>query len=114
MSSLLARLLTAFAAPGSPAPATWITLISVWYGVWSLIAAILHAADKSRARRGARRIPERTLHLAELVGGWPGALLARRMLRHKTSKRSYRLAFAAIVVAHAMLWAAVTWLFFRA
>ncbi len=84
-------------------------LIVVWYGVWSLLAAGMHALDKRRAIRGAPRIPERNLHLAELAGGWPGAWLARRLLRHKTSKLSYRVEFAAIVAAHAILWAVLAW-----
>jgi len=37
------------------------------------------------------------LHLAELLGGWPGAFLAQRRLRHKCSKVSYQFAFWCIV-----------------
>ncbi len=38
------------------------------------------------------------LHLAELLGGWPGAFAAQRRLRHKCSKGSYQLMFFGIVV----------------
>jgi len=31
------------------------------------------------------------LHLLELLGGWPAALLSQRILRHKTSKMSYQI-----------------------
>ena len=56
----------------------------------SLVAAILYAIDKHAAIRGDRRIAESTLHLAALAGGWPGALLAQSVLRHKTVKRPFQ------------------------
>jgi uncharacterized membrane protein YsdA (DUF1294 family) len=45
-------------------------------------------------------VPEATLHLAELLGGWPGAFLAQRRFRHKTRKVSFQLVFAVIVLLH--------------
>jgi uncharacterized membrane protein YsdA (DUF1294 family) len=33
-----------------------------------------------------------------LIGGWPGAIVAQQLLRHKTSKRSFRIAFWVTVV----------------
>jgi uncharacterized membrane protein YsdA (DUF1294 family) len=35
-----------------------------------------------------------------LLGGWPGAFLAQRRLRHKCSKASYQFLFWIIVLAH--------------
>ena len=52
----------------------------------------MYADDKQRAASGAWRVPESSLHLAELLGGWPGAFLAQRWLRHKCSKASYQVA----------------------
>jgi len=40
------------------------------------------------------------LHLLELLGGWPGAFLAQRRLRHKCSKRRYQFVFWLIVLAY--------------
>jgi len=74
--------------------------ILVGFGVLSLLAFLAYARDKRAARLQARRTPELTLHLLELAGGWPGALLAQRALRHKNRKLAYQFAFWACVLLH--------------
>ena len=59
----------------------------------SILAFLIYTFDKSAAVSGHRRTPENTLLLISLAGGWPGALLAQQLLRHKTSKRSFIFAF---------------------
>jgi uncharacterized membrane protein YsdA (DUF1294 family) len=56
----------------------------------SILSYFYYARDKKAARSGAWRVPENTLHLLSLCGGWPGALLAQQKLRHKTQKTSFR------------------------
>ena len=53
------------------------------------------------------RTPESTLHLLELLGGWPGGLVAQQVFRHKTRKFSYQLTFWCIVGLHGLVWADV-------
>jgi uncharacterized membrane protein YsdA (DUF1294 family) len=59
-----------------------------------------YAIDKRRAIDQVWRTPENTLHLFELLGGWPGAYLAQRKRRHKCSKASYQFVFWLIVLAY--------------
>jgi uncharacterized membrane protein YsdA (DUF1294 family)/cold shock CspA family protein len=77
--------------------------ISWWQGAGAMlvVSAItygMYAHDKTRAVFSGWRVQESTLHLAELLGGWPGALLAQRRLRHKCSKASYQFVFWSIVI----------------
>src|SRR5258705_537967 len=71
--------------------------------VLSLLTFVAYRSDKRRAEAGEWRIPESTLHIAELVGGWPGAFLAQRTFRHKTSKTSYQVEFWIIVLLHQVI-----------
>ncbi|MCR9075898.1 MAG: DUF1294 domain-containing protein [bacterium] len=86
-----------------------IKAVIIHYLLFSVVSALMHYADKRRAARGTRRIPERSLHSMELVGGWPGALLATRMIRHKTSKQSYMWKLYAIAILHAGGWMLLFW-----
>ncbi len=74
------------------------------YGVVSVIAFLLYWSDKHKARTDTRRIPENILHAVELAGGWPGALIAQQVFRHKTRKVSYQVLFWAIVLLHQVFW----------
>lgn len=67
--------------------------LAIWLLALNLCALALYAWDKRAARRGARRVPEARLHLLALLGGWPGAWLAQRMLRHKSSKAGFQRMF---------------------
>jgi uncharacterized membrane protein YsdA (DUF1294 family)/cold shock CspA family protein len=59
------------------------------YACLSLVTMVFYAVDKSAAVAGRWRVSESTLHIFSLVGGWPGALIAQQLLRHKTSKASF-------------------------
>jgi uncharacterized membrane protein YsdA (DUF1294 family)/cold shock CspA family protein len=63
------------------------------YVAMSGVAVLLYAFDKSAAVRGWRRTPENTLHMVAMLGGWPGALLAQGLFRHKSSKASFQAVF---------------------
>lgn len=46
--------------------------------------------DKVSARRGEWRTSEEALIVLGVLGGWPGAIVAQQLLRHKTTKQSFR------------------------
>ncbi|KPY44587.1 MULTISPECIES: DUF1294 domain-containing protein [Pseudomonas syringae group] len=77
--------------------------------VMSLLTFVLYRHDKRQAGNGGQRTPENVLHATELLGGWPGALLAQQVFRHKTRKVSFQIVFWLIVLAHQVLW--LDWLF---
>lgn len=86
--------------------AVWLRLppaFALCYLAASLLTFALYALDKRAARRGARRTPERSLLMAGLACGWPGAALAQQWLRHKSSKMPFLAWFWLSVAANAGL-----------
>lgn len=83
----------------------WFLLL---YPIFSVLAFFAYWRDKRSAERNGWRTPEQSLHLLELLGGWPGAFLAQQVFRHKTRKLSFQLVFWAIVLLHQLFW--IDWL----
>jgi len=80
--------------------------------VMSLVCFAAYGLDKRRAANGSRRIPEQTLHILALLGGWPGALLGQRQFRHKTKKLSFLIVFWCVVVLHVAVVGTAAYAFF--
>ena len=68
-------------------------LILGWYISLSAVTFVFYYLDKTAAQKGTRRTPESTLHILSLLGGWPGALCAQQLFRHKSRKQPFRLIF---------------------
>ncbi|WP_445571744.1 DUF1294 domain-containing protein [Pseudomonas sp. E102] len=81
---------------------SWVPMTA--YGVVSVVAFLLYWSDKRKARSDAWRTPENVLHAVELAGGWPGALLAQQVFRHKTRKVSFQVVFWFVVLLHQGFW----------
>ncbi|MCW2867562.1 MAG: DNA-binding protein [Marmoricola sp.] len=64
-------------------------LVAYAYLATSVLTAGAYGVDKAAAQQGAWRTRESTLHLLALLGGWPGALLARQAWHHKTVKQPF-------------------------
>ena len=63
------------------------------YLAMSLVSIAVYAIDKHKAVKSQWRIPEATLHICELLCGWPGAMIAQVVIRHKNAKLSFQLIF---------------------
>ena len=66
----------------------------------SLITYSCYSSDKTAALNARRRTPESTLHIMSLIGGWPGALIAQVLLRHKTRKPSFLIGYWFTVIVN--------------
>lgn len=76
-------------------------------------AFVLFGADKRRARRGQRRIPERTLFLSAGLGGCVGAILGMRVFHHKTLHKRFRYGLPAILTLQLLLAGFLIWFLYR-
>lgn len=76
----------------------------IWYASWSMLSFLAYGFDKFKATNRLWRTRENSLHLVDLIGGWPGGYLAQSIFHHKTSKRSFQTIFWAIVLFHNVLW----------
>lgn len=77
--------------------------LAVWLIAINLVTFAVYGADKRRARRGAWRVPEKTLFLLPLLGGSVGALLGMRVFRHKTKHWYFVWGVPAILLAQLAL-----------
>lgn len=74
------------------------SLVLLYYASMSLWLFALYAIDKIAAKEGRSRISENNLHIFSVLGGWPGALFAQVIFRHKTRKTSFLVNFWATVL----------------
>ena len=85
-------------------------LYPCWLLCLSVVTFLFYGYDKHQSEKdGAWRVPEATLHLLSLLGGFIGAFLGRRFYRHKTQK----LIFIIVIVLSALLHIALFLYFWR-
>lgn len=84
-------------------------IVPIVYLVLGMVTFLVYALDKSAAGADRRRTPESTLLILGLVGGWPGAIFAQQVLRHKSSKREFQTVFWFTVILNcgALVWLAL-------
>jgi uncharacterized membrane protein YsdA (DUF1294 family) len=104
---VVASLFVLFVIAGTLAGRLPLAVIAT-YGVVSILTFLIYWFDKSAARQGQWRTKESSLLLLGLAGGWPGAVVAQRVLRHKSRKQSFQMAFWGTVVMNSV---ALGWLF---
>ena len=84
-------------------------MLFYYFLIISLITVILFIIDKRRAQRHKWRIPERVLHLFELMGGVFVIIPLMYIIHHKNKKRQYYLLTYLIL----LLWLAAIYLAHR-
>lgn len=72
--------------------------LACYYLLCSVLTFMAYAWDKRASIQGQWRTPELRLQLFAFLGGWPGALLAQQILRHKSAKHSFLWLFSLMVV----------------
>ena len=80
-------------------------ILFAWLAAINILAFLLMRTDKQRAKiRRARRIPEKHLFLAALLGGSGGAMLGMLVFHHKTEKWYFALGMPLILLAQIAAW----------
>ena len=79
-------------------------ILAVYLAAINLLGFLMMGADKKRARRGARRIRERTLLLIAAAGGSAGVALGMVEFRHKTKHRQFTVGVPAMLAVQAALY----------
>ncbi len=69
----------------------WVILTAV--ALLNLATFYVYWRDKEAAVQGGWRASENQLHTLALLGGWPGAWFAQQILRHKSSKKPFRVLY---------------------
>jgi uncharacterized membrane protein YsdA (DUF1294 family)/cold shock CspA family protein len=82
-------------------------IVALLYLAMSVVSYLAYWRDKDAAGARQWRVQEETLHGLDLLGGWPGALIAQQQFRHKTVKASFQAAFWITVVLNI---AGIVWL----
>jgi uncharacterized membrane protein YsdA (DUF1294 family)/cold shock CspA family protein len=78
-------------------------MVVLYFGA-SAAAFPVYSSDKRQAQSGGWRTPESTMHLLSVGGGWPGALVAQQLYRHKTRKIPFQIVFWMIGAGHLVFW----------
>ena len=70
---------------------TRLQIAIIFMAFMSIIGFILMGIDKAKAKKGAWRIPEKTLLGIAFVGGGVGVWLGMELFRHKTKHLHFKL-----------------------
>lgn len=81
----------------------WTQTVLIYLALISLTSASLFVYDKISAKRNGRRIPERTLHVLEFLGGFFINIILMYSIHHKNRKFSYWIWTWLILIVWAVL-----------
>lgn len=86
---------------------SFVFTVPLFYLEASLFTYWLYQIDKKLAASGqSSRLPEESLQMFSLIGGWPGALVAQKRLHHKVHKTPFQREFRFVIYGNScfLLW----------
>lgn len=84
--------------------------IIIYFVAINIIGFLIMFIDKQKAKRGAWRIPEKTLFIITALGGGIGTTAGMYAFRHKTQKLQFVIGLPFITILEIIL--AIYWIFF--
>ncbi len=78
-------------------------LVVLYLVLVNIVAFVMYGMDKSKAKKGQWRIPEKSLLFVAFVGGALGAFLGMRIFRHKTKHLQFCILVPFFLIAHIVL-----------
>jgi uncharacterized membrane protein YsdA (DUF1294 family)/cold shock CspA family protein len=88
----------------------WVSFIYIGL---SIVCYVAYSVDKTAAALQRWRISENALLGLGVIGGWPGAIIAQQVLRHKTKKRGFVTSFWRTVVLNVVLFVTIGYYLFQ-
>ncbi|MBO5986350.1 MAG: DUF1294 domain-containing protein [Lachnospiraceae bacterium] len=73
-------------------------IVIVYLLAVNIVAFLLMASDKKKAKSGAWRVPEKVLFLSAILGGSIGAIVGMQVFRHKTKHWYFKYGMPAILI----------------
>ena len=84
--------------------------IIIYFVIINIIGFLIMFIDKQKAKKGAWRIPEKTLFIITSLGGGIGTIAGMYTFRHKTQKLQFIVGLPLITILEIIL--AIYWIFF--
>ncbi|EAM9827616.1 DUF1294 domain-containing protein [Salmonella enterica subsp. enterica serovar Rubislaw] len=81
--------------------------VAMWFLLANVLTLAIYGIDKTAARKTWRRVPESTLLVFGVVGGWPGAIVGQQLFRHKTQKQPFKTYFIVSVIVSILFTVAI-------
>lgn len=77
--------------------------VIIYLVVINIVGFLAMFIDKEKAKRGAWRIPEKTLFLLTILGGGIGTITGMYLFRHKTKKLKFTVGLPVILITEVAL-----------
>ena len=81
--------------------------IIAYVAIISIVSVVMTIKDKSCAKKGKWRVPEKTLFILSALGGSVAMYITMKTIRHKTQHKRFMIGIPAIMVVQAILIAGI-------